>query len=82
MKNKMKLLLKWLGIFILCFIVIYLVVFFGGAKLFGSGDPILIEIGVALVLSIFVFAINEVVTNLDKRVKYLEERLNKLENKS
>lgn len=82
MKNKMKLLLKWLGIFILCFIVIYLVVFFGGAKLFESGDPILIEIGVALVLSIFVFAINEVVTNLDKRVKYLEERLNKLENKS
>lgn len=81
MKNKIKLLLRWAGIFILCFIVIYLIVFFGGWKLFNSGDPILIEIGVALVLSIFVFAINEVVTNLEKRVKSLEERLKELEDK-
>ena len=81
MKDKIKLLLRWAGIFILCFIVIYLIVFFGGWKLFNSGDPILIEIGVALVLSIFVFAINEVVTNLEKRVKSLEERLKELEDK-
>lgn len=81
MKNKTKSLLRWVGTFILCFIVIYLIVFFGGWKLFKSDDPILIEAGVALVLSIFVFAINEVVTNLEKRVKSLEERLKKLENK-
>lgn len=81
MKDKIKLLLRWAIIFILCFIVIYLIVFFGGWKLFESGDPILIEVGVALVLSFFVFVINEIVTGLVKRVKSLEERLNQLENK-
>ena len=43
MKDKIKLLLRWVGIFLLCLIVIYLFVFFGGWKLFESGDPILIE---------------------------------------
>ena len=81
MNNKFKSFLRWAGTFVICFLVIYLAVFFGGWKLFSSGDPILIEIGVALVLSIFVFVINEVITALDKRVKALEERLNELENK-
>jgi chaperonin cofactor prefoldin len=36
---------------------------------------------VALILSIFVFATNEVVTNLNNRIKSLEKRLNELENK-
>ena len=81
MKDKIKMLLKWAGIFILCFIVIYLIVFFGGWKFFESGDPILVEAGVALVLSFFVFVFNEIVTGLVKKIKSLEERLNKLENK-
>lgn len=80
MKSKLKMFGKWAISFILCFIVIYLIVFFGGYKLFNSGDPILIEIGVALVLSIFVYAINEVFTKLDARIKALEERINELEN--
>ena len=67
-----------LRIFLLCLIVIYLFVFFGGWKLFESGDPILIEVGVAFVLSFFVFVINEVVMGLEKRVKTLEDRINKL----
>ena len=79
MKDKIKLLLRWAGIFLLCFFVIYLFVFFGGWKLFESGDPILIEVGVAFVLSFFVFVINEVVMGLEKRVKTLEERINELE---
>ncbi len=81
MKNKLKSFLRWTIIFVLCFVVIYLAVFFGGWKLFESGDPILVELGVALVLSFFVFIFNEVVTSLEKRVKSLEERLNKYENK-
>ena len=81
MNNKFKSFLRWAGTFVICFLVIYLTVFFGGWKLFNSGDPILIEIGVALVLSIFVFVINEIITALDKRVKALEARLNELENK-
>ena len=81
MNNKFKSFLRWAGTFVIFFLVIYLTVFFGGWKLFNSGDPILIEIGVALVLSIFVFVINEIITALDKRVKALEARLNELENK-
>ena len=81
MKDKIKLLLKWAGIFLLCFIVIYISVFLGGWKLFESGDPILIEIGVSLPVSFFVFIFNEIVTGLEKRVKSLEERLGKIEDK-
>jgi len=81
MKGRLKYLLKWLGTFVMCFIVIYLIVFFGGWKLFESGDPILIELGVALVLSFFVFIISETVTSLEKRVKVLEERIERFENK-
>ena len=78
MKNKLKNLLKWVVTFIICFVVIYLIVFFGGWKLFESGDPILIEIGIALVLSFFVFAFSETVTALEKIVKSLEDRLSSI----
>ena len=81
MKNKLKLFLKWVVTFLLCFVVIYLIVFFGGWKLFESEDPILIELGVALILSLFVFIANEVITSLENRVKALEEKLDKYENK-
>lgn len=72
-------LLRWLGTFSLCFLAIYLIVFLGGWKLFESGDPILIEIGAALVLSIFFFAINEVLTMHEKKIKDLEDHIKKLE---
>ena len=69
MKKKAKKLLRWLGIFLLCFLVIYLIVAFGGWKLFESGDPLLMEIGAALILSVFFFAINEVLTIHEKKIK-------------
>lgn len=81
MKNKLKSLFKWIVIFILCFVVIYLIVFFGGWKLFESNDPILIEIGVALILSVFIFAINEVLIKQENKIKSLEQRISELENK-
>ena len=81
MKSKSLSLLRWAVIFIVCFVIVYLTVFFGGWRLFESGDPILIELGVSLVLSFFVFVFNEVVTSLEKRVRSLEERLEKYENK-
>lgn len=81
MKEKFKTMLRWFAWFAVCFLVIYLVVFFGGWKLFESGDPILMEVGAALILSIFIFPINETVTKLDKKVKTLEERIKKLEEK-
>lgn len=79
MKKKVKLLLRWLGVFLLCFLTIYLIVFFGGWRLFESGDPILIETGVAFILSIFLFAIIEVQTTHEKKIKDLEERVKQLE---
>lgn len=81
MKDKIKLVLKWAVTFIICFIVIYLIVFFGGWKLFESGDPILIEIGVAFILSFFVFIFYEIVTGLEKRVQSLEKQIDELENR-
>lgn len=78
MKEKAKILLRWLGVFLLCFLSIYLIVFFGGWKLFESGDPILMEIGAALVLSIFIFAINEVLRMHEKKIKDLEEQIKQL----
>ena len=81
MKNKLKSFFRWVIIFVLCFIVIYLTVFFGGWRLFKSGDPILIEIGVALVLSFFVYALNETVTKLEKKIEALEKRIREMENK-
>ena len=81
MKNKLKMFLRWAFWFLICFVVIYLFVFFGGWKLFKSKNPILIEVGIAIPLSVFVFAGNEAAIELEKRVKALEERLNKLENK-
>lgn len=79
MKKKAKMLLRWFGTFLLCFLSIYLIVFLGAWKLFESGDPIMMEIGAALVLSIFFFAINEVLTMHEKKIKDLEEHIKKLE---
>ena len=79
MKNKAKMLLRWLGFFLLCFLTIYLIVFFGGYRFFESGDPILIEIGVAFILSIFLFAIIEVQKLHETKIKALEERVKQLE---
>ena len=81
MKNRLEAFLRWTLTFLLCFGVIYLIVFFGGWKLFESGDPLLIEIGAALILSIFVFATNEAISALEKKVKSLEARVDELEKK-
>ena len=61
--------------------LIYLFVLVGGWKLFESGNPLLIEIGVALILSIFVFAFSETSNNLENKIKDLERRINELERK-
>lgn len=82
MKNKFKILLRWAAIFVACFLIIYLFVFFSGWKLFESGDPILIEIGASLVLSFFVAAFTEALIILEKRIAALEEHIKKLEDRN
>ena len=81
MKEKFKFMLRFIAWFVICFLVIYFIVLFFGSKLFGSGDPILMEVGAAFILSVFVFSGNEAVTQLEKRVKALEERIRELEEK-
>ena len=82
MKTKIKNLLAWLSSIIISFIFIFLFIFFFGSKLFESGDVILQEVGVSIVIGSLVFLnikINE--TNLDK-IKELEKRVEELENKN
>ena len=81
MKEKLKLLLRWVVVFVSCFLIIYLFVFMGGWKFFESNDPILIEIGVALVFSIFIFSLYETMSKLEKRITFLEEHINELEDR-
>ena len=79
MKKYWKFLLKWAVCFIACFAVIWLIVFIGGWKLFESGDVVLIELGFALILSVFLLAIAETITVLNKRIDKLEEKIEELE---
>ena len=82
MKNTLKILLKWAIAFVVCFGVIYLLVFIGGWQLFESGDPILIEVGASVILSFFVLIFGEIVLSLEKRIKVLEEKLAEFESAS
>ena len=79
MKSKLRPILFWLAVFAVCFAIIYLIVFFGGAKLFESGDPILIELGAALILSVFVSVILHAMEAQSKRIDALEARIQTLE---
>lgn len=79
MKSKLKFFLRYLAVFAACFVIIYLFVFFGGAKLFESGDPILIELGAALILSVFVSVILHAMEAQSKRIDALETRIQTLE---
>ena len=82
MKEKCKFFLRWAIIFAACFLIIYLLVFSGGWKFFESGDPILMEVGVSLILSVFVCAFYETVTRLARKIRGLEERIGELEKKT
>ena len=79
MKSKLKFFLRYLAVFAACFVIIYFIVFFGGAKLFESGDPILIELGAALILSVFVSVILHAMEKQSKQIDALEARIQTLE---
>lgn len=81
MKKALKNIIKIAVTFLICFAIIYINVFLGVWKLFKSGDPLLIEIGAAWILSIFVVSFFEVVSSLEKRIKLLEKRLDDIEKK-
>lgn len=67
---------------LISFIIIYLVVFFGGWRLFEPFDPIMIEIGVASVVGTIIFIVFEVTKALEIKINELEKRVIELENKA
>ncbi len=82
MKNSIKDILVLLLSIIISFILIYLFIFFGGSKLFESGDVILQEVGVSIVIGALVFWIIKInKTNYDK-IEELKKRVEELENKN
>jgi len=56
---------------VISFVVIYLLVFFGGWKLLESGDPILVEIAISIPVGILLGVIVEL-------SRYCESKLNKM----
>lgn len=76
-----KLLLRWLGCFAICFLVVYLLAFASGHKLFENGNSALIGASVALMLSALTFGATERYIALKAKIKDLEDRIAKLEKK-
>lgn len=82
MKNqKIKMILRLLVCTVVSFICIYLLVFCGGWKFLESGDPILLEIAVSIIVGIIIWIIFGFSRYYDCKLKALEERIEKLEKK-
>ena len=80
MKNqKIKMYLHLFVSVVMSFIVIYIVVFFGGWKLFESGDPILMELAAAIVIGFIFWFIFEVSQFTNSKIDELEKRISELE---
>ena len=79
MKKNLKFFAKFLPIFALTFISIYLLVFFGGYKLFEAKNPILMEIGVSILVSIVFYVIECLNEETNNRIEKLENRITELE---
>ena len=78
MKNTIKNLLVLLLSIIISFIFIYLFIFFGGSKLFESGDVILKELGVSIIIGTLVFWIIKINKTSYEKIKELEKRVEEL----
>ncbi len=80
MKSKLKSIIAFILSWIISFVVIYLFVFFGGYKLFESGDVILKEIGVSFIIGFLIFLMLILSKNNNDKISKLEKRLEELEN--
>lgn len=78
-KQNFKMILRMLICIVISFIFIYLMVFLGGWKLIESGDPILIEIAVSVIVGILVWIIYEFSKYCEKKFDDLHKRIQELE---
>ena len=78
-KQNFKMILRMLICIVISFIFIYLMVFLGGWKLIESGDPILIEIAVSVIVGILVWIIYEFSKYCEKKLDDLHKRIQELE---
>lgn len=74
-----KEILKFMLICVITFLLIYLLVFIGGWKLFESGNPILIEIGISILVGLILYTIYTINEDYKRKITELEKRLIKLE---
>ena len=83
--GKLKYILAWALCILVCFVIVFVYVFFGGWELFESGNPIKIELGVAIILGSLFFVVINTIYELEKqheeKLKKLEKRIEELENK-
>lgn len=79
MKSKLKNIAGFILSWVISFLVIYLFVFFGGHKLFESGDIILQELGVSFIVGFIIFLIFSLFKNNSDKISELEKRIEELE---
>lgn len=79
--KKLKMLLHWLVCTVVSFLCIYLFIFAGGWRLVESGDVILIEIAVSIIIGFVIWIIFELTRFYDLKIETLEKRIEELENK-
>jgi len=70
-KSSFKMVLRMLLCVAISFVVIYMLVFFGGWRLIESGDVILIEIAVSVIVGILLWIIVEVEKHFEGKVAAL-----------
>lgn len=81
MKIKFKKLFRLLICILVSFICIYILVFSGGWKLIESGNIVLIEVAVSVVVGTIVFIICENWRDYEYKIKNLQKQIEKLEEK-
>ena len=76
-----KLFLRWLACFAVSFLVVYMLGFATGHKLFEGGNVALIEASISLILATVVFHYTEESRANKAKIKEVEEQIAKLEDK-
>ena len=78
-KNTRDMLLHLLVSIIICFVVIYVFIFFGGWRLVESGDVVVLEFVAALALGFVFWIMYEITRSMEAKIKELEARIKVLE---